>query len=167
MSAWAPSRTLGAVACIYVLIAGQQSGPFTAEELSALWEAGEIPADAGYWYEGMPDWAPVAEFQPPPAALSRTITCNDCGGVVSMRAAACPHCGGPVESATAAPATRPLPREFVHGQIAPEEPVRCPKCRSAQVSSHARGWSVATGLIGSGQVVLTCLKCGNRFKPGR
>ena len=45
--------------------------------------------------------------------------------------------------------------------------IHCPKCGSTQVHADQRGWSIATGFIGSGKVVLTCLKCGYRFRPGQ
>lgn len=51
---------------IYVDVEGEAQGPFTADELSALWRAGEIDPGARYWYRGMKGWFPVAEFVPPP-----------------------------------------------------------------------------------------------------
>jgi hypothetical protein len=45
--------------------------------------------------------------------------------------------------------------------------VKCPKCSSEQVHAGKRGWSIWTGLIGSGKIVLTCLKCGHKFAPGQ
>jgi hypothetical protein len=47
-----------------------------------------------------------------------------------------------------------------------EEKVKCRKSGSTQVHAEKRGWSPWTGMIGSGKIVLTCLKCGNKFKPG-
>ena len=51
--------------------------------------------------------------------------------------------------------------------MAEEEPVRCPKCQSAQVHAEKRGWSPVWGVFGSGKIVITCLKCGEKFKPGQ
>ncbi len=48
-----------------------------------------------------------------------------------------------------------------------EDEVRCPKCGSAQIHAGKRGWSIAIGMIGSGKIVLTCLNCGHKFKPGK
>lgn len=45
--------------------------------------------------------------------------------------------------------------------------VLCPKCKSASTHAEKRGWNVFTGIIGSGKIVITCLNCGNRFKPGQ
>ncbi len=42
----------------------------------------------------------------------------------------------------------------------------CPKCKSTEVHAEKRGWSLLTGFIGSGKIVLTCLDCGKQFKPG-
>jgi hypothetical protein len=48
-----------------------------------------------------------------------------------------------------------------------EAPVKCLKCGSTQVHAERRGWTVSTGLFGSSQIILTCLKCGYKFKPGQ
>lgn len=48
-----------------------------------------------------------------------------------------------------------------------DDKVKCPKCGSDQVHAAKRGWSIWTGLIGSGKIVITCLKCGNKFSPGQ
>jgi ribosomal protein L7/L12 len=43
----------------------------------------------------------------------------------------------------------------------------CPKCGSLEYHAGARGYNLLTGFIGSGKVVMTCLKCGNRWKPSK
>lgn len=43
----------------------------------------------------------------------------------------------------------------------------CPKCYSTNLSANKRGWKMTTGFIGSGKVIVTCLKCGHKFKPGK
>jgi hypothetical protein len=35
------------------------------------------------------------------------------------------------------------------------------------VHAEKRGWSLSTGFVGSDQIILTCLKCGYKFKPGQ
>jgi hypothetical protein len=45
--------------------------------------------------------------------------------------------------------------------------VICPTCRSTDIHAEKRGWSLLTGFIGSGKIVLTCLSCGKGFKPGQ
>lgn len=44
--------------------------------------------------------------------------------------------------------------------------VKCPKCGSAKIHAEKRGWSIWVGFIGSAQIVVTCLACGHKFKPG-
>lgn len=51
---------------IYVDVDGEPQGPFSADELSALWKAGEIDQSARYWYRGMFAWQPVSTFVAPP-----------------------------------------------------------------------------------------------------
>lgn len=48
-----------------------------------------------------------------------------------------------------------------------EDQVKCPKCGSTQIHAEKRGWSPMWGMIGSGKIVLTCLKCANKFEPGK
>lgn len=45
--------------------------------------------------------------------------------------------------------------------------IACPKCGSTEYHAGARGFSLVTGFVGSGKTVLTCLKCGHRWKPGK
>lgn len=62
-----------------------------------------------------------------------------------------------------------------------EDLLRCPKCGSAQINVDKKGFSgkkavagavmfgvigAAAGTIGQNKVQLTCLNCGERFKPG-
>ncbi len=52
--------------------------------------------------------------------------------------------------------------------------VYCPKCLSTQITAQKRGFSVGqaitfgtlAGMVGSNKIVLTCMKCGHKFKPG-
>jgi len=61
-----------------------------------------------------------------------------------------------------------------------EEQVKCPKCGSSQITANKKGYSVGkaaagviltggiglvAGAIGSGAVKITCLSCGNSWKP--
>ena len=43
----------------------------------------------------------------------------------------------------------------------------CPKCYSTSLSANKRGWKLTTGFIGSSKVLITCMKCGHKFKPGK
>lgn len=63
----------------------------------------------------------------------------------------------------------------------PNDHIHCPKCNSTQVSANKKGFSgkkavagavltggigLLAGTIGSNKVIITCLNCGNQFKPG-
>lgn len=50
---------------IYVDVEGEPQGPFSAEELSALWKAGEIDQNARFWYRGLSMWQSVSQFTVP------------------------------------------------------------------------------------------------------
>ena len=60
-----------------------------------------------------------------------------------------------------------------------DDEVRCPKCGSTQIVANKKGFGLGKslagglllgpvellgGVIGSGKIVVTCLKCGNRWK---
>jgi hypothetical protein len=47
-----------------------------------------------------------------------------------------------------------------------DDDLRCPKCGSRHIHAEKRGWNIWTGVIRSGQIVITCLKCAHRFRPG-
>lgn len=47
---------------IYLFENDTQSGPFTPQQLSEMWAAGYIPADALYWQNGMTDWRGIGEL---------------------------------------------------------------------------------------------------------
>lgn len=62
-----------------------------------------------------------------------------------------------------------------------EDQIKCPKCGSTQIHADKKGFSagkavagvvltggigLAAGAIGKNKIIITCLKCGNQFKPG-
>ena len=62
-----------------------------------------------------------------------------------------------------------------------DAPIRCPKCRSTQVTANKEGFGLVTaaagglllgpagllaGLIGGNELRITCLRCGHVFQPG-
>lgn len=64
-----------------------------------------------------------------------------------------------------------------------QDEVVCPNCHSSQITATAKGFnstvaglnslmggsavsSMSLGMVGSGKIVITCLKCGNQFKAG-
>lgn len=63
-----------------------------------------------------------------------------------------------------------------------DDVVRCPKCGSTSITANKKGFSLAKGAagvltfgaygvltagIGKNKIIITCLKCGKQFKPGR
>lgn len=59
--------------------------------------------------------------------------------------------------------------------------IHCPKCGSTQITAEKKGFSggkaaagavltggigLLAGTIGSNDIIITCLACGNQFKPG-
>lgn len=61
--------------------------------------------------------------------------------------------------------------------------IKCPKCGSTQITANKKGFGLGkavvgtvltggllgagAGLLGSNKVVITCLKCGHQWKPGK
>lgn len=43
--------------------------------------------------------------------------------------------------------------------------LRC-KCGSTQLHAEKRGFSLWSGFIGSRKIIVTCLACGRRYRPG-
>lgn len=91
------------------------------------------------------------------------INCTECGKEVSDKAISCPHCGNPISKKIQ------------------EDYLCCPKCYSKELHSEQKGFSgskalagalltggvgILAGTIGSKEVTITCLKCGNKFKAG-
>ena len=65
--------------------------------------------------------------------------------------------------------------------VTAEEPIRCPRCGSTQVTANKKGFGVGkalvggfltggvgllAGFLGSGKVMVTCVKCGKQWKAG-
>jgi hypothetical protein len=56
-----------------------------------------------------------------------------------------------------------------------DSPIRCVSCRSTQLHAEKRGFKLGVagalffwpaGFIGQSKIWVTCLKCGERFRPG-
>ena len=90
------------------------------------------------------------------------ISCSECGKEISDKAQSCPNCGNPINMRI-------------------EEYVCCPKCRSKELHVDKKGFSggkalagavltggigLLAGTLGSKDIQMTCLKCGNKFKAG-
>lgn len=100
--------------------------------------------------------------------------CANCGAPLLANAGFCGSCGQHVESPgtqAAAPAPMPPapqpPQQFAAqpADVAGTNPqgLKCPRCGSTQVQTVKRGWKWTTGMIGSGNMVATCMQCGNKF----
>lgn len=72
-----------------------------------------------------------------------------------------------------------MPYEINFMDSAPD--IKCPKCSSTQITANKKGFSgtkavggalltggigLLAGTIGSNKVVITCLNCGHKWKPG-
>lgn len=94
------------------------------------------------------------------------IECPECGKQISNKAGACPNCGYPIN--------QEQPKEE-------NEYLCCPKCHSKKLHIEQQGFSggkafagavlaggigILAGTIGSKNIRITCLKCGNHFNAG-
>jgi tellurium resistance protein TerD len=94
----------------------------------------------------------------------RVKTCLKCGTVCVPAQNFCPGCG-----------------EKLSDVVRSDPALRCPNCLSTQVTSNQRGFGAGkaaagavllgpagllAGFIGSGEIKLTCMKCGHVFQPG-
>lgn len=102
------------------------------------------------------------------------IECSECGKQVSSKAVSCPACGNPINDKETSTGKTTI--------IEPEgEYIACPKCSSKDLHAERKGFSLGkafagvvltggigllAGTIGSKDTLLTCLKCGNKFKAG-
>ena len=94
--------------------------------------------------------------------------------------------GGPVVPAALpwkqVPTSTDFPTVVVDTPDEPDEPVRCPKCRSSQLSADKKGFGAGkaliggvltggvgllAGFIGSKKIMITCRKCGHQWKAGQ
>jgi DNA-directed RNA polymerase subunit RPC12/RpoP len=75
----------------------------------------------------------------------------------------------------------PIPARPTAPPAAEDDQVRCPQCRSTQLSADKKGFGAGkaliggvltggvgllAGFIGSKKVMITCLKCGHQWKAG-
>ena len=107
------------------------------------------------------------------------INCSECGKQISDKASSCPSCGNPMaKSSITYPTNRPISTVSTNSE---ENLLHCPRCKSTQLSSNKKGFSgskalagavltggigLLAGTIGSGDVVITCLNCGHKYKAG-
>jgi len=54
---------------------------------------------------------------------------------------------------------------YIDTNINPNAPVMCPRCGSTQIVTGQRGYSVASGFLGSKKTTNRCGKCGYSWQP--
>ena len=106
------------------------------------------------------------------------IDCSECGKQVSEKASSCPNCGNPMVKQSISNSASHQPTSTISSK---ENLLHCPKCNSTQFSTNNKGFSggkaltgavltggigLLAGTIGSGNVVITCLKCGYKYNAG-
>jgi len=102
------------------------------------------------------------------------INCSECGKQVSEKAITCPNCGNPITQSS-----QPIIQSSQTNES--QEYLACPACKSKDLHADQKGFSggkafagavltggigLLAGTIGSKEVIITCLKCGNKFKAG-
>jgi len=99
----------------------------------------------------------------------------------------CPYCNGKLRTKTAqqCPHCRSSWHKEKSDTVIPNssnDVIRCPKCRSTQISANQKGFSAGKalvggaltgnvgllgGFVGSKKIEITCLKCGYKWKPNK
>ncbi len=49
-------------ALCYILVGEEQTGPYTPDQIRAMWAHGQITAQTLYWFDGLKEWFPVRNF---------------------------------------------------------------------------------------------------------
>ena len=96
MSATFPPLPPSDAAAIYVGSSRGQSGPMPLDEFVRQHASGQIPPDAAIWYDGLPQWVPVAEH---PELLAR-LGGPAASPAMAPAAVAAPRAGGMLASAS-------------------------------------------------------------------
>ncbi len=63
----------------YIFQGGQQSGPYTLDQMRVFWQDGNINEQSYYWRDGMKDWGSLAELAGPLSADSDPVSPGDEG----------------------------------------------------------------------------------------
>lgn len=110
--------------------------------------------------------------------------CRVCGNKLRTKSAEqCRHCSSswrdnpPIQNIQ----TNQIYQEKFTKKDAEEEKIKCPNCKSTQITANKKGFSgvkavggavltggigILAGTIGSNKILLTCLSCGKQFKVG-
>jgi hypothetical protein len=104
--------------------------------------------------------------------------CGHCGTPNNTGFKYCTSCG--YELKRPAESSPYVPQQFLSVHPASSEVV-CSKCHSSQLSANQKGYNsnaallgkhiggvneIGLGMAGSGDILITCLSCGHKFKPG-
>ncbi|MFA6057858.1 MAG: hypothetical protein WC756_06655 [Taibaiella sp.] len=105
--------------------------------------------------------------------------CGECGTANNAGFKYCVSCGRELKK----PIETPLSSSQQHF-VSEQEPITevvCSKCHSSQLSANQKGYNtsaavlgslanggsgIGLGMAGSGDILITCLNCGHKFKPG-
>lgn len=121
--------------------------------------------------------------------MSNVKHCINCGRQLDIRASYCPICGqnqtGTCAPYKRSPVTQRDLQKMANRQRAVENRAQgvacCPKCGSTSITANTKGYGIGKGIIGMAavgpiglvagnigrhKVLVTCLNCGHRFKPG-
>lgn len=124
-----------------------------------------------------------------PAQEASVKYCRSCGRQLNPQASYCPICGqdqtGTRDPYKRGPVTQRDLQKMANRQRAVENRAQgvacCPKCGSPCLSANTKGYGIGKGVIGMAavgpiglvagnigrhKVLVTCLNCGHRFKPG-
>ena len=100
------------------------------------------------------------------------INCPECSKEISDKAVNCPNCGAPLKE---------MNEYSENKNYNDEEYLCCPKCFSKDLHTQHKGFSggkaltgalltggigILAGTIGSKDLQITCMKCGNKFSAG-
>lgn len=55
--------------------------------------------------------------------------------------------------------------DFIDINFNKNAPVMCPRCKSTQITTGQKGFSLLTGFIGSNKTINRCAKCGYTWQP--
>lgn len=100
----------------FLLVRGQEQGPFSHRQLQAMLNNGEVSRNTLCAQEGGERWTPLsdvlfpAEPKPPVKEFTpsaRSTKCPDCLGTVPTSARKCQHCGSRLQAAYVPEVTSP------------------------------------------------------------
>lgn len=61
--------------------------------------------------------------------------------------------------------TGQVPRTFDPNPYCVSTQVHCPKCKSTQIVTGQRGYSIVWGFVGSNKTMNRCARCGHKWMP--